>query len=53
MPASDLNPNRFEKLVKEKLTEGSEVSANSMRPLAAAARQASSRPNLSQVSANG
>jgi len=43
----------IEKLVKEKLTEGSEVSANSMRPLAAAARQAASRPNLSQVSANG
>ena len=43
----------IEKLVKEKLTEGSEVSANSMRPLAAAARQASSRPTLSQVSANG
>ena len=43
----------IEKLVKEKLTEGSEVSANSMRPLASTARQASSRPNLSQVSANG
>ena len=43
----------IEKLVKEKLTEGSEVSANSMRPLAAAARHASTRPNLSQVSANG
>ena len=43
----------IEKLVKEKLTEGSEVSANSMRPLASAARQASSRPNLNQVSANG
>ena len=43
----------IEKLVKEKLTEGSEVSANSMRPLASAARQASSRPNLSPVSANG
>ena len=42
----------IEKLVKEKLTEGSEVSANSMRPLASAARQTSSRPNLSQVSAN-
>jgi len=42
----------IEKLVKEKLTEGSEVSANSMRPLAAAARNASSRPTLSQVSAN-
>ena len=43
----------IEKLVKEKLIEGSEVSANSMRPLAAAARNISSRPNLSQVSANG
>ena len=43
----------IEKLVKEKLTEGSEVSANSMRPLASAARHASTRPNLSQVSANG
>jgi len=43
----------IEKLVKEKLTEGSEVSANSMRPLAAAARHASSQPTLSQVSANG
>ncbi len=43
----------IEKLVKEKLTEGSEVSANSMRPLAAAARHASSQPSLSQVSANG
>ena len=43
----------IEKLVKEKLTEGSEVSANSMRPLASATRQASSRQNLNQVSANG
>ena len=43
----------IEKLVKDKLTEGSEVSANSMRPLAAAARHASLRPNLSQVSAHG
>ena len=43
----------IEKLVKEKLIEGSEVSANSMRPLAAAARNASSRPALRQVSANG
>ncbi len=43
----------IEKLVKGKLTEGSEVSANSMRPLAAAARHAALRPNLSQVSANG
>ena len=43
----------IEKLVKEKLTEGSEVSANSMRPLATAARQAQSPSNLSQVSANG
>ncbi len=43
----------IEKLVKEKLTEGSEVSANSMRPLAAAARNASSRTEVRQVSANG
>ena len=43
----------IEKLVKEKLTEGSEVSANSMKPLASAARQTSSRPNLSQIPANG
>ncbi len=43
----------IERLVREKLTEGSEVSANSMRPLAAAARNASSRPTLSQVAANG
>ncbi len=43
----------IEKLVKDKLTEGSEVSANSMRPLAAAARHASLRSNLRQVSANG
>ncbi len=43
----------IEKLVKDKLTEGSEVSANSMRPLAAAARNTSLRPNLNQVSANG
>jgi len=42
----------IEKLVKEKLTEGSEVSANSMRPLAAAARNASPRTTLSKVSAN-
>ena len=42
----------IEKLVKEKLTEGSEVSANSMRPLASAARNSSSRPTLNQVSAN-
>ena len=43
----------IEKLVKEKLIEGSEVSANSMRPLAAAARNVSSLPSLNQVSANG
>ena len=43
----------IEKLVKEKLTEGSEVSANSMRPLAAAARHTSLHSSLSQVSANG
>ncbi len=43
----------IEKLVKEKLTEGSEVSANSMRPLATAARNASSQTEVRQVSANG
>ncbi len=43
----------IEKLVKEKLIEGSEVSANSMRPLAAAARNTSSRPSINQVAANG
>ncbi len=42
----------IEKLVKGKLIEGSEVSANSMRPLAAAARNASSRTEVNQVSAN-
>ncbi len=43
----------IEKLVKEKLIEGSEVSANSMRPLAAAARNAASRAEVRQVSADG
>ena len=32
---------KLEELVRQKLTEGSEVKANSMRPLAAAARTAS------------
>ena len=44
---------KIEKLVKAKLTEGSEVSANSMRPLAAAARNASLRTEVRQVSADG
>jgi recombination protein RecA len=31
-------------LVRQKLTEGSEVTSNSMRPLAAAARSAAAKP---------
>ena len=34
----------IEQLVRQKLTEGSEVKANSMKPLAAAARSAASSP---------
>ena len=34
----------IEVLVRQKLTEGSEVTANSMRPLAAAARSAAAKP---------
>jgi len=34
----------IETLVRQKLTEGSEVTANSMRPLAAAARNAAAKP---------
>ncbi len=34
----------IEKLTRQRLTEGSEVTANSMKPLAAAARQAASKP---------
>ena len=37
----------IEVLVRQKLTEGSEVTANSMRPLAAAARSASAAPKAS------
>jgi recombination protein RecA len=37
----------IEALVRQKLTEGSEVTANSMRPLAAAARSASAAPKAS------
>ena len=47
------NPQAKEKieiLVRKKLTEGSEVSANSMRPLAAAARSAADKPNTSTIS---
>jgi recombination protein RecA len=33
----------IEQLVRQKLTEGSEVTANSMRPLAAAARPAADK----------
>ena len=35
----------IEMLVRQKLTEGSEVTANSMRPLAAAARSAAAKPS--------
>jgi recombination protein RecA len=35
---------RIEQLTRQRLTEGSEVTANSMKPLAAAARQAASKP---------
>ena len=40
----------IEKLVRQKLTEGSEVSANSMRPLTAAARTAAEKPAMTSVS---
>jgi recombination protein RecA len=40
----------IEKLVRQKLTEGSEVTANSMRPLAAAARTGNTTPVTSKVS---
>ena len=36
----------IEVLVRQKLTEGSEVTANSMRPLAAAARSAAAKPSM-------
>ena len=39
----------IEKLVRQKLTEGSEVSSNSMRPLAAAAPTGSTTPVMSKV----
>ena len=40
----------IEKLVRQKLTEGSEVSANSMRPLATATRTESTAPGMRKVS---
>lgn len=42
---------QIEVLVRQKLTEGSEVTANSMRPLAAAARTASAKPAVSKAAA--
>ncbi len=39
---------QIESLVRQKLTEGSEVSANSMRPLAAAARTATTKKDNAQ-----
>ncbi len=41
---------KIEELVKQKLTEGSEVSANSMRPLAAAARNAAVQTPINKFS---
>lgn len=40
---------KIEMLVRQKLTEGSEVSANSMRPLTAAARTAAEKSTLKPV----
>ena len=37
-------------LVRQKLTEGSEVSANSMRPLAAAALSNTEKSSITQIS---
>ncbi|HJM80780.1 MAG TPA: DNA recombination/repair protein RecA, partial [Prochlorococcaceae cyanobacterium Fu_MAG_72] len=42
---------QIEVLVRQKLTEGTEVTANSMRPLAAAARTASAKPADSKIEA--
>ena len=42
---------QIEVLVRQKLTEGTEVTANSMRPLAAAARTASAKPAVSTAAA--
>ena len=44
---------KIEELVRQKLTEGSEVKANSMRPLAAAARAAAQAPSAQASSAVG
>ncbi len=41
---------QIEVLVRQKLTEGSEVTANSMRPLAAAARTAAAKATITQDS---
>jgi recombination protein RecA len=39
----------IEVIVRQKLTEGSEVTSNSMRPLAAAARSAAAKPSAKPV----
>ena len=39
----------IETLVRQKLTEGSEVKANSMRPLAAAAKAAADKPVVAKA----
>ena len=40
---------KIETLVRQKLTEGSEVSANSMKPLAATARTAAEKQSITQI----
>jgi len=40
---------KIETLVRQKLTEGSEVSANSMKPLAAAARTTAEKQSITQI----
>ena len=42
----------IEALVRQKLTEGSEVTSNSMRPLAAAARSAAAKPSVKPADAD-
>ena len=42
----------IEVLVRQKLTEGSEVTSNSMRPLAAAARSAAAKPSVKPADAD-
>ncbi len=43
----------IERLTRQKLTEGSEVTANSMKPLAAAAKLAAAKPQAAGLDADG